>query len=35
MEGVNVYARRRIGMFLAKQFPVHDADVVIPGARFR
>ncbi len=31
MEGVNVYAaRRRIGKFLAKQFPVHDADVVIP-----
>ena len=31
MEGVNVYAaRRRIGKFLAKQFPVRDADVVIP-----
>jgi amidophosphoribosyltransferase len=31
IEGVNVYAaRRRIGKFLAKQFPVPDADVVIP-----
>jgi len=31
MEGVNVYAARsRIGRFLAKQFPVRDADVVIP-----
>lgn len=31
MERVNVYAaRRRIGKFLAKQFPVPDADVVIP-----
>jgi amidophosphoribosyltransferase len=31
MEAVNVYAARlRIGKFLAKQFPVRDADVVIP-----
>ncbi|HET7149534.1 MAG TPA: amidophosphoribosyltransferase [Candidatus Nitrosopolaris sp.] len=31
MEGVNVYAARsRIGRFLAKEFPVPDADVVVP-----
>lgn len=31
MEGVNVYAARtRIGKFLAREFPVKDADVVIP-----
>jgi len=31
MEGVNVYAaRKRIGHFLAKIFPVTDAEVVIP-----
>jgi amidophosphoribosyltransferase len=31
MEGVNVYAaRKRIGHFLAKKYPVTDADVVIP-----
>jgi amidophosphoribosyltransferase len=31
MEGVNVYAaRRRVGQLLAKQYPIHDADVVIP-----
>ncbi|HKG88917.1 MAG TPA: amidophosphoribosyltransferase [Nitrososphaeraceae archaeon] len=31
MEGVNVYAaRKRIGHFLAKKYPITDADVVIP-----
>ena len=31
MEGVNVYeARKKIGLLLAKKFPVEDADVVIP-----
>ena len=31
MEGVNVYmARRRIGQFLARKFPIADADVVVP-----
>ncbi|MDQ3971284.1 MAG: amidophosphoribosyltransferase [Thermoproteota archaeon] len=31
MEGVNVYAaRKRIGHFLAKKFPITDAEVVIP-----
>lgn len=31
MEGVNVYAaRKRIGQFLAKKFPIPDADVVVP-----
>lgn len=31
MEGVNVYAaRRRVGQLLAKQYPINDADVVIP-----
>jgi amidophosphoribosyltransferase len=31
MEGVNVYeARKKIGLSLAKKFPVEDADVVIP-----
>jgi amidophosphoribosyltransferase len=31
IENVNVYeARKKIGMFLAKKFPVADADVVIP-----
>lgn len=31
MEGVNIYmARKRIGQFLAKKFPIKDADLVIP-----
>src|SRR5919199_358690 len=31
MEGINVYvARKRIGQFLAKRFPITNADVVIP-----
>ena len=31
MEGSNIYvARKRIGQFLAKKFPVKDADLVIP-----
>jgi len=31
MEGSNVYmARKRIGQFLAKKFPIRDADIVIP-----
>ena len=31
IEGVNVYeARQRIGLLLAKKFPIKDADVVIP-----
>lgn len=31
MEGINVYAaRKRIGQFLAKKFPIDDADVVVP-----
>jgi len=31
IEGVNVYeARKRMGKYLAKKFPVSDADVVIP-----
>lgn len=31
MEGINVYAaRKRIGQFLAKKFPIKDADVVVP-----
>ena len=31
MEGVNVYAaRKKIGHFLAKKFPITDAEVVIP-----
>ncbi len=31
IEGVNVYeARKRMGHYLAKKYPVHDADVVIP-----
>ncbi len=31
MEGINVYAaRKRIGQFLAKKFPIADADVVVP-----
>lgn len=31
MEGVNVYeARKKMGLLLAKKFPVEDADVVIP-----
>ena len=31
MEGINIYiARRQIGQFLAKKFPITDADVVIP-----
>src|SRR5436309_7049531 len=31
MEGSNVYmARKRIGQFLAKKFPIKDADIVIP-----
>ena len=31
MEGTNIYlARKRIGQFLAKKYPIHDADVVIP-----
>src|SRR5919108_1057460 len=31
MEGINVYAaRKRIGQFLAKKFPLTNADVVVP-----
>ena len=31
MEGTNIYvARKRIGKFLAKKFPIKDADLVIP-----
>lgn len=31
MEGTNIYmARKRIGQFLAKKFPLKDADLVIP-----
>ena len=31
MEGTNIYlARKRIGQFLAKKFPIRDADLVIP-----
>ena len=31
MEGSNIYmARKRIGRFLAKKFPIKDADIVIP-----
>src|SRR5581483_595372 len=31
MEGINVYsARKRIGQYLAKKFPISDADVVVP-----
>lgn len=31
MEGINVYAaRKRIGQFLAKKYPIMDADVVVP-----
>jgi amidophosphoribosyltransferase len=31
MEGINVYlARRRIGQYLAKKFPIGNADVVVP-----
>jgi amidophosphoribosyltransferase len=31
MEGINIYAaRKRIGQFLAKKFPLADADVIIP-----
>jgi amidophosphoribosyltransferase len=31
MEGSNIYmARKRIGQYLAKKFPIHDADIVIP-----
>ncbi len=31
MEGINVYAaRKRIGQYLAKKFPIADADVVVP-----
>ena len=31
MEGTNIYvARKKIGQFLAKKFPVKDADLVIP-----
>jgi amidophosphoribosyltransferase len=31
MEGVNVYeTRKKIGLLLAKKFPIEDADVVIP-----
>jgi amidophosphoribosyltransferase len=31
MEGVNIYlARKRIGSYLAKKFPLSDADIVIP-----
>ena len=31
MEGQNIYlARKRIGQFLAKKYPIKDADVVIP-----
>ena len=31
MEGSNIYvARKKIGQFLAKKFPIRDADIVIP-----
>ncbi len=31
MEGTNIYlARKRIGQFLARKFPIRDADLVIP-----
>ena len=31
MEGANIYiSRKRIGQFLAKKFPIRDADLVIP-----
>ena len=31
MEGINIYlARKKIGEYLAKKFPISDADVVIP-----
>src|SRR5919107_6007460 len=31
MEGINIYAaRKRIGQFLAKKFPLSNADVVVP-----
>ncbi|MGI0009864.1 MAG: amidophosphoribosyltransferase, partial [Nitrosopumilaceae archaeon] len=31
MEGSNIYlARKRIGQYLAKKFPIKDADIVIP-----
>jgi amidophosphoribosyltransferase len=31
MEGTNIYvARKNIGKFLAKKFPIKDADLVIP-----
>lgn len=31
MEGINVYAaRKRIGEYLAKKFPIVDADVIVP-----
>lgn len=31
MEGINIYtARKRIGNYLAKKFPLSDADVVVP-----
>jgi amidophosphoribosyltransferase len=31
MEGTNIYvARKRIGQFLARKFPIKDADLVIP-----
>jgi amidophosphoribosyltransferase len=31
MEGVNIYlARKRIGNYLAKKFPLSDADIIIP-----
>lgn len=31
MEGTNIYlARKRIGQYLARKFPIHDADIVIP-----
>jgi amidophosphoribosyltransferase len=31
MEGINIYAaRKRIGQFLAKKFPIASADVVVP-----
>lgn len=31
MEGINIYAaRKRIGQYLAKKFPIENADVVVP-----
>jgi len=31
MEGINIYtARKRIGKYLAKKFPLSDADIVVP-----